>query len=119
MNQASKRESKVLEPTSEEAGANSSPAKANLIEIPGTIIVKELADLLQVSAVDIIKSLMRNSIMANINQAVDYKTAAAVAAGFGYEAHLMPQTGRKSSSLIREIKNQQLQQGEAPMLSAC
>ncbi|MFC1940305.1 translation initiation factor IF-2 [Chloroflexota bacterium] len=111
MNQASKRKSEVLEPASTEAGADSSPAKANLIEIPSTLIVKELADLLQVTAIDVIKRLMRSGIMANVNQAVDYKTAAAVAASFGYEAHLKPQTGRKSSSLIREIKEQQLQQG--------
>ncbi|MFC1966169.1 translation initiation factor IF-2, partial [Chloroflexota bacterium] len=83
------------------------------IEVPGTLIVKELANLLQVTAVDVIKQLMKNGIMANINQAVDYKTAAAVATNFGYEAHLKPQTGRKSSNLIREIKEQQLQQGTA------
>ncbi|MFC1984782.1 translation initiation factor IF-2 [Chloroflexota bacterium] len=111
MNRASKQEDKVLEPVSEESSTSSSQAKANLIEIPGTLSVKELSDLLQVSAVDVIKRLMRNGVMANITQAVDYKTAAAVAADLGYEAHLKPQTGRKSSSLIREIKDKQIQQG--------
>ena len=94
----------------EGGSASSSSAKARLIEIPGVLSVKQLADLLQVSAIDVIKQLMRSGIMANINQAINYESAAAVAAGFGYEAHLKPQAGRKSASLIREIKKQQLQQ---------
>jgi len=49
-----------------------------------------LADLLKVSAVEVIKQLMRNGIMANINQAVDYDAAAAVVAQFGYEAKKQP-----------------------------
>ncbi|MFC1943810.1 translation initiation factor IF-2, partial [Chloroflexota bacterium] len=85
--------------------------KARLLGIPDTLSVKQLADLLQISAIDVIKQLMRNGIMANINQAIDYESAAAVVAGFGYEAHLKPQASRKSASLIREIKEQQLQQG--------
>jgi len=92
----------------------SSSAEARSIEIPETLSVKQLADLLQVSAIDVIKRLMKNGIMANINQAIDYKSAAAVVAGLGYEASLKPQTGRKSVSLIREMKKQQLQQGQEP-----
>ncbi|GAF93735.1 unnamed protein product, partial [marine sediment metagenome] len=60
----------------------------HLIEIPETLSVKQLADLLQVSAIEIIKRLMRNGIMANITQAIDYESAAAVAVDIGYETHL-------------------------------
>ncbi|MFC1934488.1 translation initiation factor IF-2 [Chloroflexota bacterium] len=114
MARVSKQESKVLEPMGEEASASSSPVKANLIELPATLSVKQLAELLQASAIDVIKGLMRNGIMANINQAIDYESAAAVAENLGYEAHLKPHTGRRSASLIREIKRQQLQQGARP-----
>ena len=107
MVRASKQDN-VVESAGEGAGALST--KVRLIEVPDTLSVKQLADLLEVSAIDVIKHLMRNGIMANINQAIDYKAAAAVVAGFGYEAHLKPQAGRKSASLIREIKSQQLQQ---------
>jgi translation initiation factor IF-2 len=64
--------------------------KAKLIEISHSVAVRQLADLLQVSAIDIIKQLMRNGIFANINQVVDYEAAAVVAAAFGYEAKLKP-----------------------------
>ena len=64
--------------------------KANLIEIPHSISERQLADLLQVSVIDVIKQLMRNGIFANINQVIDYETAAGAAAAFGYEAQLKP-----------------------------
>ena len=43
------------------SGSSSLP-KARLIEIPYTLSVKQLADLLQVSGIDVIKQLMRNGI---------------------------------------------------------
>jgi translation initiation factor IF-2 len=45
--------------------------------------VRELADLLKVGAVDIIKNLLKNGIISNINQQLDFETAAIVADNFG------------------------------------
>jgi len=67
-----------------------SGSKVNVVEIPHSVSVRQLADLTGVSAIDIIKQLMRNGIFANINQVIDYEAAAAVAAAFGYEAQLKP-----------------------------
>ena len=100
----------IVTTADEEAGVSALSAKARPIEIPNTLTVKQLADLLQVSGIDIIKRLMRNGIMVNINQSVDYESAAVVATALGYEAYLKPQAGRKSPNLIREIKKQHLQQ---------
>jgi len=96
----------VSEPRDE---ADSSSSKARTIEIPSTLSVKELADLLHVSAIDIIKQLMRRSIMANINQVIDYESAAGVAADFNYEAHQKSSVVRKPATL-REIRKQQMQE---------
>ncbi len=57
-----------------------------LIEVPDFITVRELATLMEVSPIDVIKELMTNGIMANINQQIDYDTAAIVAEEMGYEA---------------------------------
>ena len=70
--------------------SKSSEPKAKLIEIPHSVAVRQLADLMQVSAIDIIKQLMRDGIFANINQVIDYEAAATVATAFGYEAQLKP-----------------------------
>ena len=100
----------VMEPLGEQVDDSSSPPKA--LELPQSLSVRQLADLLQVSAIDIIKQLMRNGIMANINQVIDYEAAAAVATGLGYEAHLKSLASRTSAGTIREVKRYQRLQDE-------
>ncbi|MCZ7551110.1 MAG: translation initiation factor IF-2 [Anaerolineae bacterium UTCFX2] len=58
------------------------------IELPPTITVRELANSIQSSPIEVIKSLMSNGVMANINQQIDFDTAAIIAAEMGYEATL-------------------------------
>ena len=76
------------------------------IELPPSLSVRQLADILSVGAVDIIKALMRQGIMANINQVIDYEVAAKVVEGFDALAHPQPQETRRAS-VISEIKKQQ------------
>jgi translation initiation factor IF-2 len=59
-----------------------------LIELPAGLTVRELALALQASPIEVIKILMSNGVMANINQQIDYDTAAIVAAELGFEAKL-------------------------------
>ncbi len=56
------------------------------ITIPEIITVRELAELLDVSPIQLIKTLMSNGMLASINQQIDYDTAAIVSAEYGYEA---------------------------------
>ncbi|MGD8758826.1 MAG: translation initiation factor IF-2 [Anaerolineales bacterium] len=60
----------------------------NLIEIPASLTVRELAELIELSPIDVIKQLMANGVMANINQQIDYETAAIVVGELGFEAQL-------------------------------
>ncbi|HEY93481.1 MAG TPA: translation initiation factor IF-2 [Dehalococcoidia bacterium] len=96
------------EPKSSGKSTGSSTTKSQKIGIPDTLSVKQLADLLDVSAIDVIKQLMRNGIMANINQAVDYEAASSVASSLGIETTHQALTKRKSASVISEIKKQQI-----------
>jgi translation initiation factor IF-2 len=57
-----------------------------LIEIPESLTVRELAARIEQSPIDVIKQLMANGVMANINQQIDFDTAAIVIAEFGFEA---------------------------------
>ena len=100
--------SKVPEPK-----VSDSSLKARSIEIPPALSVRQLADLLQISAIDIIKRLMRNGIMANINQAIDYETASAIATDLGFEVKTKSRSSQKSTTVIAEIKRQQLQNEES------
>jgi len=101
-------EGDVLKTASENADDNSLAAKARSIEIPEALSVRQLAELLQVTPVDVIKQLMRRGIMANINQVIDYETASAVVTDFGHETHLQPKAGRKASRISEMKKRQRL-----------
>lgn len=56
-----------------------------VIEIPARLTVRELAQLMDVSPIDVIKRLMRDGIIATINQTIDYETAAIVASEMGFD----------------------------------
>ena len=61
------------------------PVERGAIELPGTITVKEFAELLAVSPADIIRELIKSGIFATINQLIDRDTASLVASELGYE----------------------------------
>ncbi len=56
------------------------------IELPASIVIRDLAQKIEKSPIEIIKKLMTNGVMATINQAVDFDTAAIVVAEYGFEA---------------------------------
>lgn len=60
----------------------------NIIELPASITVREFARIIDASPIEVIKNLMANGVMANINQQIDFDTAAVVAAEMGFEATL-------------------------------
>lgn len=57
-----------------------------VVEVPSSVTVRQLADLIDASPIDVIKHLMSNGVMANINQQIDFDTAAIVMHEFGIEA---------------------------------
>ncbi|MEC9308654.1 MAG: translation initiation factor IF-2 [Chloroflexota bacterium] len=63
------------------------PANRVLV-LPDTISVKQLAELLDESAIDIIKQLMRNGIMVSMNQIIDHQVAAIAANGLGVRTRI-------------------------------
>jgi translation initiation factor IF-2 len=54
------------------------------VVLPPTLSVKDLADRLSVSPVEVIKKLMASKILATLNQVIDFATAEIVADEFGY-----------------------------------
>jgi translation initiation factor IF-2 len=63
------------------------PQQKQVLEIPEFLTVRELADLMGASPIEVMKELISNGIMASINQQIDYDTAAIVLDGLGFEAH--------------------------------
>jgi len=56
------------------------------LELPVSIVVRDLAQLMKVGPIDVIRKLMQNGMMVTINQSIDFDTAAIVAGEFGFEA---------------------------------
>ena len=73
------------EQTGESAVQTIEPGARGAIEIPGSITVKELSELLGVNAADVIRELIKSGIFANINQPLDRDTASLVTSELGFE----------------------------------
>ena len=58
-------------------------AQARTLILPETLTVQRLSELIDQSPIDVIKQLMRNGIMAAMNQVIDYKMATLVTTAFG------------------------------------
>lgn len=74
------------------------------IELAGNVTVRDLALATSTSPIQVIKILMANGVMANINQMVDFDTAAIVASELGFEATL------EAEEEIKEVET-----GEIPV----
>jgi translation initiation factor IF-2 len=57
------------------------------IDLPHNITVRDLGQRLGASPIQVIKILMANGVMANINQQIDFDTSAVVANELGFDAH--------------------------------
>ncbi|MBE9524472.1 MAG: translation initiation factor IF-2 [Chloroflexi bacterium] len=66
----------------------SEPIQEKTIDLPLSITVRDLSERLEASPIDVIKTLMANGVMANINQQIDFDTAAIVAAELGFDAQV-------------------------------
>jgi translation initiation factor IF-2 len=71
------------------------------IEISSSITVRDLAQVMQTSPIDVIKALMSNGVMASINQPIDFDTAAIVASEMGFEA--VPESPKETETDLGEI----------------
>jgi translation initiation factor IF-2 len=63
------------------------PVVREPVKLPSVMSVSELADKIQTSGIEVIRELMKLGIMANLNQQVDYNTAARVAEELGWETN--------------------------------
>lgn len=80
------------------------------IEVPDTIVVSELAQMLTVKGADVIRAMMDMGVMATINQVVDQDTAILIVEEMGHEAVAAASEEEKSSTenLLEDTSNYEL-----------
>jgi translation initiation factor IF-2 len=66
------------------------PKEPQIIELPESIALRDLAAKINISPINIIRELMQQGMMATINQQLDFDTAAIAASAFGWEAKPIP-----------------------------
>ena len=86
--------------------------------LPESLAVKELADLLDQSPIDVIKQLMRHGIMVSVNQVIDHQVATIAAAAYGVRtrlAELAEDTSAINASGAED--NEALLEGRPPVIT--
>jgi translation initiation factor IF-2 len=75
-------------------------SESRVIEVPPMLTVRELAETIGTSPIDVIKQLMSSGIMANINQQIDYDTAAIIGSEMGFE--IAPLSEAEEATVLAE-----------------
>jgi len=78
------------------------PRTVREVQVPEAITVARLAELVHATPIDLMKQLMRAGIMATINQAIDFNTAAAIVPAYGYRA--VPVAATKATKAQAQVE---------------
>src|ERR1044071_8972617 len=80
-----------------ETPKNTEPKKVSL---PAFIKVRDFAALLELPVTDVIKTLIKNGVMATINEEVDFETATIIAQDLGFEVEQQQNTEETEFGLV-------------------
>ncbi|MBO9350221.1 MAG: translation initiation factor IF-2 [Thermomicrobium sp.] len=118
MSTRAKKHAPVQNNRSTMTAQRSSPAASvarGPVEVGSVMTVGELAEAIGVSAVELIKALIRRGVMANINQQIDFETAAKVATDFGVElVERTPEVVHQEKSLAEIVRASAQEPGAVP-----
>ena len=89
----------MTEETEEIVRTSTTRRGAALIDLPNAITVGDLADIMKVGAVEVVKGLMRGGYMFSVNDVIEYEIAAIVAQIFGFQARPLGESQTNATSL--------------------
>ncbi len=87
-----------------------------LVEIPGHITVKELAELLNKNVNEVIKRLFKAGIMATINYTLDYENASKVAESFNFITEEVQEIDLLEKEFEQETQSSEDQEKRPPVV---
>lgn len=88
-----------------------------VLKVPDAITVTHLAKLMNASPIELMKQLMRAGIMANINQVIDFNTAAAIVPSFGFRAVPLEETPKDTKARETEKEDAALLEPRPPVVT--
>ncbi len=95
------------QPATEEPGETAAVPKKE-IAVPPTITVRDFAEMLHTPVAMVIQELMKNGILANLNEQIDYETASIIAQDFGFQTQPQEETsdtGQDSAEIESMLKS--------------
>jgi translation initiation factor IF-2 len=87
------------------------PVVREPVTLPPVLSVSELAERMEISGIEVIRELMKLGIMANLNQQIDYATAAQVAEELGWETR---EAETQAKVRVADFESRQLSGMEDP-----
>jgi len=82
------------------------PVVREPVALPPVLSVAEFAEKIDTSGIEVIRELMKIGIMANLNQQIDYDTAAKVAESLGWETH---EQESEAKSTVADFESRRLE----------
>src|SRR4030043_119846 len=93
-----------------EPKVDAKPVAKPRVVIPRRLTVKQLADILGIGAIDAIKHLMRNGVMASMNQVIEFEVASVVAEESGFE---VKEESAASAEAVTRLRPQSADESKA------
>ncbi|MCX5785351.1 MAG: translation initiation factor IF-2 [Elusimicrobia bacterium] len=93
------------------------PAPLLKLKVSTQLIVRELAEKLNVKTTDLIKKLMGMGVFATINQRLDPDAAALIAADYGYDLEIVPMFGDEQVEEKEEKEKPENLKPRAPIIT--
>ncbi len=105
----------LAQPSSKAQAAAPVTTKAK-IKLPNFIKVRDFADTLKLPVTAVIKVLIRNGVMATINEEIDFETASIVAQDLGFEVETEAETGKTEFGLgfLQEVLSSEKEENLKP-----
>ena len=85
---------------------NDDEKAVEVIDLPSAIMVSDLADQLDVGAVEVVKALMRGGYMFSVNDVIEHEIASVVCQLFGFQATLKSESSSESNSIVIDNANE-------------
>ena len=104
---------------SQRRGASTRRTQSRVLVLPETLSVQRLAELIDQSPIDVIKQLMRNGIMAGMNQIIDYEMATLVTTAFGIRTTMATAepAAARAAEKSREVEDPAEQSPRPPVVT--
>src|SRR3989344_3157421 len=92
-----------------EAVSREPEAVSQVIEVPSVLTVREFAEALKLPVTEVIGSLIKNGVMATINESIDFDTMSIIGDELGYEVKLKSENEKVKTAKASTIDKKKLE----------